>query len=188
MFRLVTNTVSAAGSAWVRAAGVVVLFLPAAAFAHPGHADPVTISRSTAGYIKQIVAPYLQVQEALSAGRFDAPATAAAGQLQQLAGEANAKEKDPSGRRMYHEVGAAAARVAAAADLDTARRHFSGLNDALLPFFDSWPSYRAAHDVVIYVCKASEQWWMQRTGAALIPYGGGAAACGDLVHTRQEAE
>jgi hypothetical protein len=165
----------------------VVLLLPAtAAFSHPGHADPVTISRGTATYIKQIVPVYLQVQQALSAGRFDADAGAAAGELKQLTSEAHGKEKDPSGKRMYHDVSQAAGALSRAADIDAARGHFADLNDVLLPFFDSWSSYRDAHDVVIYVCKTSERWWMQKKGAALIPYAGGESACGELLNSRPE--
>ncbi|KAF0193101.1 MAG: hypothetical protein FD165_204 [Gammaproteobacteria bacterium] len=183
------NPFGAARGAWTRAVLAVLLLLPlGAALAHPGHADPVTISRNTAGDIKQIVPLYLQVQEALAAERFDAAAAAAAERLQHVAGEANGKEKDPSGQRMYRVVGATAGRIAQSPNIDTARRHFSDLSDALLPFLDSWPSHREAHGSVIYVCKTSEQWWMQKQGAAIIPYAGGMAACGELAHTKQGKE
>lgn len=156
--------------------------------AHPGHADPVTISRATAGHVKQLVGPYLQLHEALAAGRFDAAAADAASRVKQIAEQARDTETDASGKRMYRAVAAAAAELAAAPDLATARGHFSALNDALLPFFDAWQNYRSADDVIIYVCKSSEQWWMQKRGPAALPYDGGMAACGELVNTKKEDE
>lgn len=151
-------------------------------YAHPGHADPVTISRASSVYLQKLVPHYLKVQKALAQGAFTDETRGAASAIERLMKEANAKEKDPSGRKMFGAVAKSAGSIGAAAGIDEARAEFSGLNDELLPFFDSWPSHLLAHDLVLYTCHDTEQWWLQANGdKSADPYRGSSVHCSDLV-------
>jgi hypothetical protein len=150
--------------------------------AHPGHADPVTISRSSGVYLEKLLPHYLKVQKALAQGVFTEETQGAADAIQRLTKEAGAKEKDPSGRKMFGAVSKAAAAIGAADGIDAAREAFAALNDELLPFFDSWPSHLLAHDLVLYTCDDTEQWWLQANGDKVAdPYRGASVRCGKLV-------
>lgn len=150
--------------------------------AHPGHADPVTISRSSSMYLQNLVPHYLKLQKAFAQGVFTEETQGAADAIQRLTREAAGKEKDPSGRKMFGAVSKAAAAISAAEGIDAAREAFVSLNDELLPFFDSWPSHLLAHDLVMYTCKDTEQWWLQANGDKVAdPYRGASVRCEALV-------
>lgn len=149
--------------------------------AHPGHADPVTISRGSNVYMKNLVPHYLKLQKALAGDDLTEEAKGAAGAIERLAKEAHAKEKDPSGKKMFDAVARSAGAIGAAAGIEDAREGFAELNDSLLPFFDSWPSHLLAHDLVLYTCEDTEQWWMQANGDTVAdPYRGSSIRCADL--------
>lgn len=151
-------------------------------YAHPGHADPVTISRSSGVYLEKLVPHYLKVQKALAQDAFTEETKGAASAIERLTKEANAKEKDPSGRKMFGSVSKSAGSISAAGGIEAAREAFASLNDELLPFFDSWPSHLLAHDLVLYTCHDTEQWWLQANGDKVAdPYRGASVRCDDLV-------
>lgn len=151
-------------------------------YAHPGHADPVTISRATNVYLQKLVPHYLKIQKALSQDGLTDEVKGAAGAIERLMKEAGAKERDSSGRKMYVAVAKSAGSISAAAGIEEAREAFSELNDELLPFFASWPSHLLAHDLVLYTCNDTEQWWMQANGDKVAdPYRGSSVHCADLV-------
>ncbi len=150
-------------------------------YAHPGHADPVTISRASNVYLQKLVPHYLKVQKALSLDAFTDEVKEAASAIERLTKEAGAKEKDPSGRKMFGAVTKSAGSISAAAGIDAARAGFAELNDELLPFFDSWPSHLLAYDLVLYTCNDTKQWWLQVNGDKVAdPYRGSSVRCDDL--------
>lgn len=149
-------------------------------FAHPGHDDPVTISRGSIVYLREIIPHYLLIQEKLSAGSFDDETVKAAMEIKKVTEEASHKEKDPSGRRMFNGVASSSDFISRATTIDEARERFSTLNDKLLPFFDAWPSHIKENGLILYTCKGSKKWWMQRPGAPASPYGEDAKTCGEL--------
>jgi hypothetical protein len=154
--------------------------------AHPGHADPVTISRSTHVYMQKLVPHYLKIQKALAVGELNAEAKDAAEAIQRLIKKARKKEKDPSGKRMYKGVAKAAGFISAASNLETAREEFAELSDILLPFFDSWPNHILEHDLVLYTCKETKQWWLQANGDKVAdPYRGASVTCADLTEKEE---
>jgi len=154
--------------------------------AHPGHADPVTISRSTHIYMQKLVPHYLIVQKGLAVGEVNEAVKGAADAIQRLVKKARKKESDPSGKKMYKGVGKAAGFISSASSLDAAREEFSELSDILLPFFDSWPNHILEHDLVLYTCKESKQWWLQANGDKVAdPYRGATAHCADLIEKEE---
>jgi len=155
-------------------------------YAHPGHADPVTISRSTHVYMQKLVPHYLKIQKGLAAGELSDEVKGAAEAIKRLVGKARKKESDSSGKKMYKAVAKAADFIAKAGDVDTAREEFSELNDRLMPFFDRWPNHILEHDLVLYTCKESKQWWLQANGDKVAdPYRGASVACSDLVEKEE---
>ena len=154
--------------------------------AHPGHADPITISRDTHVYMQKLVPPYLKIQSALAEGELNETVKEAADAIKQLVDNAWEKERDPSGKRMYKGVAKAAGFVAAANNIDVAREAFAEFNDTLLPFFDSWPNHILEHNLVLYICKETKQWWLQTKGdKAADPYRGASVPCVDLVEKEE---
>jgi len=149
-------------------------------FAHAGHDDPVTISRGSIVYLKAIIPHYLVIQEKLAAGSFDGELKKAAMEIKKVMEEAGLKEKDPSGRRMFTGVASSSDSIAGASTVEKAREGFSTLNDKLLPFFDAWPSHIKENGLILYTCKGSKKWWLQRPGVPANPYGEGAKTCGEL--------
>ncbi len=155
-------------------------------YAHPGHADPVTISRSTHVYMQKIVPHYLKIQKGLAAGDLSEDVKGAADAIKRLAGKARKKESDPSGKRMYKSVAKAAGFIAQASDIRNAREEFAELNDVLMPFFDHWPNHILEHDLVLYTCKETEQWWLQANGDKVAdPYRGADVHCASLVEKEE---
>ena len=150
------------------------------AWAHPGHDDPVTISRSSNVYLQQIIPHYLTIQEGLAAGLFDEAVKYAAKVIKEIMEEATSKEKDPSGKKMFKGVAQAAGFIAASSNIDSSREGFSDLNDKLLPFFNGWPVHISKNGLILYTCKATKQWWLQRNGTPRGPYGYSAETCGEL--------
>lgn len=151
-------------------------------YAHPGHADPVTISRTTLVYLQKLVPHYLEVQKHLAASKLNDKIKSAAEAMQRLAEKASEKESDPSGKKMYKAVTKSASFIQAAGTIDAAREAFAELNDQLLPFFDNWPSHLIEQDLVLYICKETKQWWMQPNGEKIAdPYRGADIHCGNLV-------
>ena len=131
--------------------------------------------------MQKLVPHYLKVQKALSEGVFTDETKGAASAIERLMKEANSKEKDPSGRKMFGAVAKSAGSISAATEIEAARAEFSSLNDELLPFFDSWPSHLLAHDLVLYTCNDTEQWWLQANGDKVAdPYRGSSVHCNDL--------
>lgn len=149
--------------------------------AHPGHADPVTISRSSIVYIQQIVPYYLKIQEKLASGLLDDDIKKTALEINKAMEEAGSKEKDPSGKKMFKGVAVSADLIARAETIDEVRKGFRDLNDRLLPFFDNWPSHIKKHELVLYTCKSSKTWWLQRKGTPATPYNEDTKTCGQLL-------
>ncbi len=156
-----------------------LLLAPVAAMAHPGHGDPVTISRNSHSNIQQTVPAYVTIQEALAAGNLG-PVEQAANTIHKAMADGAKKEKVASGRKMFESVAASADFLAGAGDLETARAEFSDLNDALLEFFNKWPAHLEEHGLTLYSCADTEKAWMQKDGAANNPYTGGGAGCKEL--------
>ncbi len=155
-------------------------------YAHPGHADPVTISRDTHVYMQKLIPHYLKVQKALAAGELSAEAKGAADAIQRLVKKARKKESDSSGKKMYKGVAKAAGFISSATSIDTAREEFDELNNILMPFFDHWPSHILEHDLVLYTCKETEQWWLQANGDTVAdPYRGASVACTELTEKEE---
>lgn len=155
-------------------------------FAHPGHADPVTISRSTHVYMQKLVPHYLEIQKGLAAGEVSDAVKGAAEAIQRLVKKARKKESDPSGKKMYKGVAKAAGFISSASSLDSAREEFDELNNIMMPFFDNWPNHLLEHDLVLYTCKETTQWWLQANGDKVAdPYRGAAAHCSDLVEKEE---
>ncbi len=155
-------------------------------YAHPGHADPVTISRDTHVYMQKMVPHYLKVQKALAAGELSAEAKGAADAIQRLVKKARKKESDASGKKMYKGVAKAAGFISSATSIDAAREEFDELNNILMPFFDSWPSHILEHDLVLYTCKETTQWWLQANGDKVAdPYRGASASCAELTEKEE---
>lgn len=154
--------------------------------AHPGHADPVTISRSTHVYMQKLIPHYLKIQKGLAAGDLNEDVKGAADAIKRLAGKARKKESDPSGKRMYKAVAKAAGFIAQASDINNAREEFAELNDVLMPFFDNWPNHILEHDLVLYTCKETKQWWLQANGDKVAdPYRGAGVPCASLVEKEE---
>ncbi len=155
-------------------------------YAHPGHADPVTISRDTHVYMQKLIPHYLKVQKALAAGELSAEAKGAADAIQRLVKKARKKESDSSGKKMYKGVAKAAGFISSATSIDTAREEFDELNNILMPFFDHWPTHILEHDLVLYTCKETEQWWLQANGDTVAdPYRGASVACAELTEKEE---
>ena len=155
-------------------------------YAHPGHAGPVTISRSTHAYMQKVVPHYLKIQKGLAAGELSDEIKGAAQAIERLLKKAGKKETDASGKKMYKGVAKAAGLIMAASDVNAARKTFAGLSDTLLPFFDSWPNHILEHDLVLYTCKETEQWWLQANGDAVAdPYRGAGVVCSDLTEKEE---
>ncbi|VAW86686.1 hypothetical protein MNBD_GAMMA17-590 [hydrothermal vent metagenome] len=155
-------------------------------YAHPGHADTVTISRSTHVYLQKMVPHYLKIQKSLAIGELNAETRGAAEAIQRLIKKARKKEKDPSGKRMYKGVVKTAGFIGAASSIEAAREEFAELNDILLPFFDNWPNHILEHDLVLYTCKETKQWWLQPNGDKVAdPYRGASVACADLTEKEE---
>ncbi len=155
-------------------------------FAHPGHADPVTISRSTHIYMQKLVPHYLTIQKALAAGELTDEAKGAAEAIQRLVKKARKKESDPSGKKMYKGVAKAAGFINSASSLDAAREEFDELNNILMPFFDHWPSHILEHDLVLYTCEETKQWWLQANGDRVAdPYRGASVVCEKLTEKEE---
>ena len=150
--------------------------------AHPGHADPVTISRDTHTYMQKLVPHYLKIQKGLVVGELNDEIKGAAQAIERLAQKGRKKETDRTGIKMYKGVAKAAGFIAAANDVDTARVEFAELSDILLPFFDSWPNHIQEHNLVLYTCKETKQWWLQvNSDAVADPYRGSGVACANLI-------
>ncbi len=157
-----------------------------APLAHPGHADPVTISRATHAYMQKIVPHYLKIRKALAAGELNDDVKGAAEAIERLAKKARRKESDPSGKKMYKGVAKSAGFIASATDLASAREEFAELSDTLLPFFDHWPSHILEHDLVLYTCKETKQWWLQANGEKVAdPYRGAGVKCNELTEKEE---
>ncbi len=155
-------------------------------YAHPGHADPVTISRATHVYMQKLVPHYLTIQKALAAGELTDEARGAAEAIQRLVKKARKKENNPSGKKMYKGVAKAAGFIASAGSVDAAREEFDELNNILMPFFDNWPSHILEHDLVLYTCKETTQWWLQANGdKAADPYRGASVTCDTLTEKEE---
>ncbi len=155
-------------------------------YAHPGHADPVTISRATHIYMQKLVPHYLTIQKALAAGELSDKAKGAAEAIQRLAKKARKKESDSSGKKMYKGVAKAAGFISSAGTIDAAREEFDELNNILMPFFDHWPSHILEHDLVLYTCKETTQWWLQPNGEkAADPYRGASVVCDKLIEKEE---
>lgn len=155
-------------------------------YAHPGHADPVTISRTTHVYMQKLIPHYLKIQQGLAAGELNETVKGAADAIQRLAKKARKKESDASGKKMYKSVGKNVGFIAVAGDVDAAREEFAELNDALMPFFDNWPNHILEHDLVLYTCKETKQWWLQANGDKVAdPYRGAAVTCTDLTEKEE---
>ncbi len=169
--------------------GVLVVFLLiplGQSYAHPGHADPVTISRVTHVYMQKLVPHYLKIHKGLAAGTLNDEVKGAAEAIERLVNKARKKESDASGKKMYKSVAKASGFIAAANDIASAREEFAELNDVLMPFFDSWPSHILEHDLVLYTCEDTEQWWLQANGDKVAdPYRGASVACADLVEKEE---
>jgi len=165
---------------------VLVLTSFGSANAHPGHAEPVTISRDTHVYMQKLVPHYLKIQKGLAAGELNDEIQGAAQAIERLLKKASKKESNASGKKMYKGVAKAAGSITAASDVDAARKAFAELSDILLPFFDSWPSHLLEHDLVLYTCKETKQWWLQANGDAVDdPYRGAGVACADLTEKEE---
>lgn len=154
--------------------------------AHPGHAAPVTISRVTHVYLQNIIPYYLKIQKGLARGEMSGDVKGAAEEIKRLAAKARRKEIDPSGKKMYKGVALAAEFISVASTIRVARKEFAELNDTLMPFFDKWPSHILEHDLVLYTCKETKQWWLQGSSEkAADPYRGAAAHCADLTEKEE---
>ncbi len=155
-------------------------------YAHPGHADPVTISRDTHVYMQKLVPHYLKIQQGLAAGELNETVSGAADAIQRLVKKARKKESDSSGKKMYKGVAKAAGFINSASSLEAAREEFDELNNILMPFFDHWPNHILEHDLVLYTCKETEQWWLQANGdKAADPYRGTSVSCTDLIEKEE---
>lgn len=155
-------------------------------YAHPGHADPVTISRATHAYMQKLVPHYLTIQQGLAAGELNDGVKGAAQAIERLAKKARKKESDSSGKKMYKAVAKSAGFIAAANNVGSAREEFAELSDTLLPFFDNWPNHILEHDLVLYTCKETKQWWLQANGDKVAdPYRGASVSCADLVEKEE---
>lgn len=155
--------------------------------AHPGHAhsfgeaDPVTISRSTHVYMQEIVPHYLKIQHDLAADQFGDAVKNSAKEIERVATTAHEKETSRSGKKMYKGVAQYAAEIHSSADIKTVRDTFVKLNDILLPFFDTWTSHISEHNMVLYTCKDTKQWWLQvNNEKPADPYRGASAQCKEL--------
>ncbi len=157
-----------------------LLLVPvSSALAHPGHGDPVTISRSSHTFIQQTVPAYLTIQQALAAGQLGPVEKAAETIHNSMMGGAS-NEKVASGRKMFEAVAASADLLIGAGDLETAKEEFSDLSDALLEFFNKWPAHMDEHGMTLYTCNKTEKAWLQKNGAPQNPYTGGGAGCDQL--------
>ena len=166
---------------WVILLSIPILMIQAGdLFAHAGHDDPVTISRGSRVYLQEIIPHYLLIQEKLATGSSGDEIIKAAMEIKQVMKEASLKEKDPSGRRMFTGVASSTDFIARATTIDEAREGFSTLNDRLLPFFDAWPSHIKEHGLILYTCKGSKKWWLQKPGVPANPYDEDARTCGEL--------
>lgn len=155
-------------------------------YAHPGHADPVTISRGTHVYMQKLVPHYIKIQKALAADTLDQDVKGAADAIERLANKAHEIESDPSGKKMYDVVAKSAGAIATASSVESAREAFAELNDKLLLFFNNWPSHILEHDLVLYTCKETKQWWLQANGDEVAdPYRGSSVSCADLVEKEE---
>ncbi len=162
---------------------LMLIFTPLSqSVAHPGHADPVTISRNTHVYMQELVPHYLTIQKELAAGNLSDIAKMAASNIQRLVKKARKKESDSSGKKMYKGVAKAAGFINSATDLGGAREEFDELNNIMMPFFDNWPSHIQEHNLVLYTCKETTQWWLQsRDTSVADPYRGAEVVCTDLI-------
>ncbi len=152
------------------------------ALSHPGHDDPVTISRATHVYMQNIVPHYLEIQKGLAADILSDAVKDAAKSIETIAKKARRKESDSSGKKMYKGVAKSAAFIHSAVSVSAARLEFDELNNTLMPFFDHWPSHIKEHDLVLYTCNDTEQWWLQKNGEEPAdPFRGGSVGCSDLV-------
>lgn len=170
-------------NSWLRLLSMLGLVLVhQQSYAHPGHADPITISRSSSVYLQKLLPHYLKIQKALAQEEFNDDVKGAASAIERLGKEASAKETDPSGRKMFSGVAKWAASIGAAGEVGDAREAFDELNDVLLPFFNEWPSHLLAHDLVLYTCNDTKQWWLQTNGDKVAdPFRGALVPCDDLV-------
>ncbi len=151
-------------------------------YAHPGHADPVTISRSTHIYMQKLIPHYLTIQKPLAADELSEATKEAAEAIKRLVKKARKKESDPSGKKMYKGVAKAAGFISSASSLGAAREEFGELNNVLMPFFDNWPNHILEHDLILYTCEETKQWWLQANGEkAADPYRGASVICPDLI-------
>lgn len=166
---------------------LILMLVPMSqSLAHPGHADSVTISRTTHVYMQELIPHYLNIQKGLAAGELSAPVKEAAGNIWQLVKKARKKESDPSGKKMYKGVAKAAGLINTANDLKAAREAFDELNDILLPFFDNWPNHIKEHELVLYTCKETKQWWLQLSDdTAADPYRGVGITCVNLTEKEE---
>jgi len=134
-------------------------------YAHAGHehshdTTQVTIERSTYAHFKSVLAVYREIYGNLIKGELNDISVLA----QRLLDDANKgvqTESEGPGRRMMKYALQGAESLKQAKDMKGMREAYISINDAIIPFFKSWPNQLKHNKIKLYQCKEHERCWLQ---------------------------
>ncbi|MDR4505025.1 MAG: hypothetical protein MRK01_09580 [Candidatus Scalindua sp.] len=156
-------------SKYLRSFIILLLFLhfcnPRNVFAHTGHdhshdTTQITIERSTYTHFKSVLAVYLEIYGSLINGGLH-DISVLAQKLLDAAGRGVQTEPEGPGWHMMKHILQGAENLKQAKDMQGMREAYISVNDAIIPFFKSWPNQLKYNKIKLYQCKEHGRCWLQ---------------------------
>lgn len=134
-------------------------------FAHEGHdhshdTTQVTIERSTYTHFKSVLSVYREIYGNLIKEELNSISVLAQ-RLLDAASKGVETEPEGSGHHMMQHILQGAEKLKQAKDLREAQTAFITINDAIIPFFKSWPNQLKSNKLKLYQCKSHGYYWLQ---------------------------
>lgn len=156
---------------------MVFLFISYACYthtapAHEGHSHEaaITIGKKTVVHLQSIISTYQEVYHHLVKKDLNG-ITGLAQKLSDAARQAIQTESNGNGRHMMEHVLTNAEDLKKAKSVQEAQKAFASINDALLPFFKSWPNQLKRNELKMCQCKHDGHCWLQpQNCASACPY------------------
>ncbi len=134
-------------------------------FAHAGHdhsrdTTQITIERSTYAHLKSVLDVYREIYSNLINRELN-DISVLAQRLLNAASKGVQTEPEGPGRYMMKHLLQGAESLKQAKDLRKIQEAFISINDAIIPFFKSWPNQLKHNKIKLYQCKEHGHCWLQ---------------------------
>lgn len=141
--------------------------------AHEGHdhshESVITIGKKTVVHLQSIISAYQEVYHHLVKKDLNS-IIGLAQKLADAARQASQTEPKGAGRHMMQHVLESAENLKKAQGIQEAQEAFASMNNALLPFFKSWPNQLKRNELKMCRCKNGHCWLQPQNRSSACPY------------------